>query len=648
MPLNTTIVSLNYRKYSGAIPSQNIEVTFNGKNGKDGSIQNGTFKVSYKPAWAKVILEEIVYVDGNAGRIDKLIVKVTLDPAYADNLEVGYIQEKAAIYYEYQLDGPNNNSYNVEQFDITLRVTETQRLTLSEWLFKFYHNIGDAAPAGKFLSISSGGDWSITADRPWVNFSQNNGSGNSVITITPDVTGMAAGVYSSQFFVDDGDSQTNGYVYVYVSGSGDEADFLNISPAVLQFSETYLQASQKESTINIDSSLAAVITANVNWLEFSQTNIAAGITQVTVGTVNTEVLQIGSYPAEIKITSNYSVRVIEVLLNVVQITTSGIASNSFYFADDRNTLLLTSGNDNTEVLADFKTAATLELKRYRKRAPFNKNFAQLIIGMETSLYLRPNALPPSLFTQGFIPVKPIKIDFSLYERSLTDAAMQERGIYENLKFINGKTPAVENKLSYIPNKITVPKDGIVSFSFKSDQAINEAAITGAITANVPLYFDATNIYGVFVDLSAFTLKERDVIQLSCGPISIEITLRNPEYPTTQLIWLNEWDCPEVFNMDGISEIIAENESKTVFTNRGGKEYASVIDSKSPKSFNVGTGNIYSNAEIAYLASVLDSTKVWIQLGSKRIEVIKKFRSLSISETRRTFNNYVLSFDSAEK
>lgn len=648
MPLNTTIVSLNYRKFSGAIPSQNIEVTFTGKNGKHGSIDPGSFRVWSKPNWAKIILEEVVYINGTGGEIEKLIVKVAIDPVYADNLAIGYFQEKASIYYSYQLDGPNNNSYNIETFDINLRVTERQKLSLNGFIWRFNYTIGDPAPASQFLGINSGGNWSIVADRPWVNFSQDNGTGDVILTVTPDVTGMTSGVHVSQFFVDDGDSQVNGYIYVYVSGSGTEGDYLNTSPDVMQFSETYLQPSEKENTINIDSSLASTVTANVNWLVFSNPAPAAGITQVTVSTVDTELLQVGSYPAEIKITSDYSVRVIDVLLNVVEVTTAGITSNSFYFAEDRNTLLLTSGDDNTEILADFKTTATLELKRYRKRAPFNNNFAQLVIGLETALYLRPKALPPSFFTQGFVPVKPIKLDFSLYERSLTTAAMQERGTYENLQFLNGKTPEVANKLSNIPDTVTVPKDGIIAFSFKSEAVINEVVVTGAVTSNIPVYFDDTNIYGIFLDLSNFTLKETDALVVSCGPVSVNVVIKNTQLPTTQLIWLNEWDCPEVFNMDGITEVIKENESKTVFTNRNGKEYASIIDSKDPKTFKIGTGNIYSEEEAAHLAGVLSATKVWLQIGASRIEVIKKFRSLSISETRRYTNNFTLSFDAAEK
>jgi len=648
MPLNSYIVALNYRKFSGSIPSQNLELTFTGLHGKNGQIENGSFKVYSKPEWIKIILDQIIFVDGDAGRIEKLVIKVAVDPVYADNLAVGYFQEKASIYFRYQLDGPNNNSYKIEEFNVNLRVTERQRLSLSDWLFKFYHTIGNAAPAGKFLTINTDGDWSITADSGWVNFSQVNGSGTSVISITPDVTGMASGVYSSQFYVDDGDSQTNGYVYVYVSGSGDEADYLNVTPSVLQFSETYLNPSEKENNINIDSSLVATIAANVNWLAFSEVNLPVGISQIIVSTLNTDLLQVGSYPAEITVTSNYSVRVIEVLLNVVQITTQGIESNSFYFSEDRNTILLTSGDDNSEVIADFKTIATLELKRYRKRAPFNKNSAQLIIGLETALYLRANQIPPVLFTQGFIPVKPISIDFSLFERSLSNTAMVARETFENLSFLNGNTPAIIDQLCYIPNNISVPKDGIIAFSLKSDAVIANLEITGAVTQTIPLFYDSTKIYGVIVNLSDYNLKELDAITITCGALVLNVFIKPTQLPTTQLIWQNEWDCPEIFNMDGIVEIIKENESKTVFTNRGGKEYASVIDSKNPKSFKVATGNIYTKEEVAHLSLVLDATKIWLQLGSERIEVIRKFKSLSVSETRRTSNNYVLSFDAAVK
>jgi len=645
MGINTSIISMNYLKFSGSIPSQTIEVSFIGDNSQ---ITRNSYKVWSKPAWIKIILTDVIDQEGAPGKIERLIYKVAVDPVYADNLAIGYYQEQASIYFKYQIDGPNNDGYKIETFNINLRVLENTPLSISNNNFTFNYKIGDPAPAGQFFTLFTSGSWSIAADKAFVNFSQVNGTGQTIITLNVDVTGLPSGLHTAIFQVDDGNSQKTGYVYLIISGSGDVEDYLNVSPSIIEFSETLEQASTSVGLVKIDSSLAVTIETDATWLLLSAASAAAGLSEININTQNTELLQIGGYPAEIRVISNYTVRLISVFLQVVEITSTGIENNGFYFAEDRNTLKLTTGNINTEAVLNFITSGTLEMKRYTREVPFYRNFASIIIGLETNLFLKPQAIPQVLDSQGFAPVKPIRIDFSVYDKSLENTSMVERTGYSNLQFLNGNTPKEVDILTKLPKKITVPADGKISFSFKSAIAITEIILTGSVNQNIQVDFQGAQINAAIIDLKPFNLVAGNSVTISCGPVTIQVFIKPTQTPTSQLIWLNEWDCPEIMNLSGNVLAVWEDDSTTSVNNRAGKDYTSIIETKKPKKYKLNTGNIYSELEVEFLADILSSKQMWLQFGTERVEVIKTFREIAISETRRSSMDFNLTFDSAIK
>jgi hypothetical protein len=227
-----------------------------------------------------------------------------------------------------------------------------------------------------------------------------------------------------------------------------------------------------------------------------------------------------------------------------------------------------------------------------------------------------------------------------------NAAMYLRESYTNVKFLNGTSPQ-NNVLTKLPEEITVPADGVVCFSFLQEESINEAAISGDYTGSIPVNQSGT-VVTFLLELKDLELQSRNKIQISCGPVQLSVRIKPTEMPSTYLIWQNDWDCPEVFNCDGVLTIQGERDNKIVVNNRAGKDYSSIIDIKRPKSFSIGTGNIYSEAETEFLAGILDSRRVWIESAGKRWEVIPDFRSLTTSETRRAIRNFTLDFNSAVK
>lgn len=639
MSFSPNPINFTYRKQSGTVPNTTLEFF-----PPDGWTIHQLPTVQSKPAWLNLILNETIRDEEN--KIIKLIYKLAVVPQYADTLSEGLHTGKVTTKCRIRIS--LGLADYTTSFDVNIRVIEDLQLAISRTYYTFSHTIGDVAPAAQFLTITTSRAWSIASNQTWLLFSQSNGDATSTISLSVDVANLPTGLYTANYIVDDGAAQKTGSVNLVIRGTDNVEDFLNVSPTVLEISENYQEEPTSERVIRIDSSLPVDISSNVAWLQLSAIEFPSGLNNLTLNAIDTGVLQVGVYPAQISITSTYGTSIVNVVLRIIANITSGIESGGFYFAEDRNSLFLTNANQNAEAILDFVTRATLEVKFYKRRIPFFRNAASVIIGQETTKLLQPQALPEFLITNVHIPVRPIRYDFTVYDKSMNTAAMIERQKFENILFMNGRTPKVTNRLTYVPARLTVPADGVIAFSFISQEPPASIEISGAVTTSIPLGAEENNVYSVFIKLTDLNLSSSDKINISAGPITLEVTIKPSELLTTQLIWLNEWDCPEVFNFDGTVEMIPEDESTTVTINRDGRDYSSIIDTKEPWSYKVNTGNIYSDAEAEFLSTVLRSKRMWLQIGSSRVEVLRNFKSLSISKTRRFLIDYDLNFDSAVK
>jgi len=523
---NPSILSITYRKNSSAIPNTVVELT------PEYPFANaGTIVVADKPSWLKVILTNLEKEED--GHVTKLLYNIAIDPAYANNLSVGL--QTAEVKIKGRVESFPIIGTQTCTLKVNLKVLAYTPLSLSKSSFVFNYRRGDTPPSAQFLAISTLNNWSIVSNQPWLTFSAENGTGNATISLNVEVAGLDAFTNVAKFVVDDGDNQIEGTVYLYISGTDDAEDYLIVTPNVLEFSESYQAVPDKVKFINVDASVSITVASNVNWLQVTPDNALPGINRIEVSTVNTEILEVGAYPAEITVSSTYGISIVNVLLQIVQEQTSGIESNGFYFAEDRITLNMTNAVVNAETVIDFITQGTLETKRYRKRAPFFKNAVSVIIGQETAILLKAQALP-QLYTHSFNPVAPIRYDFSVYDKQMGNVVLQERASYQNITFLNGTTPKRENVLTYLPNKIVVPADGVISFCFRSDEAVEQVTIAGSYTGSIPIDANTANIYGVLISLADFELKKGDSLQITAGPIALQVNIKPSELPTTQIIW----------------------------------------------------------------------------------------------------------------
>ncbi len=593
------------------------------------------FQVTHIPNWASLIRE--TYDEA----AKELTFKLTLNIYETANLAPGSYSGTIKAKEQELWGGPPAT----HEMAVSLKVVDTVRLSISKSDFTFNYNVGEAPPASQLLIINTENAWSIVADKPWVTFTASNGIGNQSISIGVNVAGLAPAIYTAGFIVDDGRETKIGTVNLLVSGDINSEDFLEVNPTALNFSELLGAAPTSAATVKINTSLAVDITTENPWLQLSSAAFQAGTHELNVSTINTEGIPAGNHIGSIKVISGYGTKIVNVLLRIVEIVTDGIASDGFYYARDRNILFLSTTAENAEALLDITCHLPGTIKTYSKRVPFFENTIQTVIGLETEPFLKPFDLP--VLQSGLsVPVQPVVYDIRVFDKLLNSSALTERQFFSNMSFINGHTPAVEGKLSYVPSKITVPLDGIVTFSFITEDLVGNIEITGDINQVIAVNQPAGKIFTAMVDLSDFALAPGNKINISCGPTSIEVRVRASDIETFQLVWLNEWNCPEIMNLDGLIEIIEEDDSRTIDVAQAGKIIKRIIDIKEPKTFRVGTGNIYSEAELKWLTTILRSNKMWLEIKGERTEVVRTFRNQSIFKTREFNRNRELTFDTA--
>ncbi|WP_283640075.1 BACON domain-containing protein [Mesonia mobilis] len=648
---------LNYQKYSGVLPEEEMFFAFTS------SMEPGSVYVHQKPQWLDVIVDEYVYA---GGMVQFVNYRFSINQNQGNNLAVGLYQENVVIKSK-QAVFPFGNFTSVP-LQVTLQVTEATPLSITPQNYSFNYTIGSAAPAQEYLQITTSQNWSIASNQSWLSFSQTNGSGSQTISLNVNPSGLAPGNYTANFIVDDGNSTKTGTVVLVVIGDGSEEDYISVTPEQLLFSEAQGEAPQSNQTITVDTSESLTIETSVAWLTISESNLASGASTFTISTANTQPLEVGSYPAEITLSGNSVSFTIDVLLIIVEETSSGLENFGFYFAHARNRLNLTNGTPNAEVILDYVTQATAGQKQYKKKIPYYQNALSAVIGLETESLLKPQELP-LLFTHFFKPIIPITMVLKVYNKVIGNQSTTLLEEYFGLKWINGKNPnvALEEffttndierslangnhfyRLSFLPKKQYLPKDAIVSFSLYSANTLQNAVVLiNGVNYLVNVNLENTNIYTAFINLADYDLSIGDKVSINCGIITSEVIIKDSQLPTQQLIWLNQWDCPEVFNCTGPIELGLDDGNDETTYQVDGKEYTKTIEVKEPRSFSINTGEIYTDEEVNHLASIIRAKKIWIQLGNQRYEVIKNFRGISTFESRRFIKEYDLKFDAATR
>lgn len=629
MAFNPKSINLSYKKQRTPL-TQETTLTL------EYPLASGGVSVTSVPNWLKVTL-----VSGSDG-----VYVYRLQPVatYADVLSVGTYSQIVEFKYKFSFFAGTGNA--TEKLTVSLTVSDTVLLSVNPSFISQTYTIGAAAPGKKFLSITSENNWTVIKDQSWMTINKTSGTGNTSLEVGFDPSGLSAGVYTGQILVDDGYDKKTVAVTLNVLGENTSDDYLIVTPDSFEWVEEYQEPSTKTKKIVVDSSEDFTITSNVSWITFSSNSWPAGQKSIQAVATDTDLLTYGVYQGLITIASSYSTKTVQVLLTINKVVVSGVDSNGLYFADDRNKLSFANTVDNSVLVLSYTADNGIQQFLYPKSIPFYRGVAESILGQEVKNIIAPNYELDNLNTRCFVPVKPVTMNIGVYDKIINASQQTLRKTLTNVQVLTGATPKTSNWLSYIPSEIYTVKDAIVVFTFMADTAPTEINITGADETDYNVTGLSGGIYSCLVNLSELSLSVGDSINISCGGYSVKVNIDPVEPEHTKLVWLNEWNCPEIFTCRGDLTISNESTQTLASYAEEGKERSTVLDVTLPTTYEVNTGYLYSREEVDWLHSILRAKKIWLQINGEFVEVVRTFDAMDYYETRNILDAYELTFEKA--
>lgn len=592
------------------------------------------------PNWLKIIF---LSKNGNL-----YSYRLTVDTAKAQNLAPGIytvhpefrFRAKIVFFVEKDVAIP---------CAVTLTVIDTIRLSLSPTVINFEYSVGGQVPGLNFLNVTTENSWSLVKDQSWITVNKTLGTGNTTVEIGANVAGLSVGNYSGTIQIDDGYDKKNVTVNLQVKGTNTSNDYLVFTPETIGVSVSHQEVVDIKKYFHLATSEASIIIVDVPWLVLDDENFAPGDNQsVGINVRNTESLDPGTYIGNVTAQSSFSSIKRQVLLTVNGVYLDGVEDNGFYFADDRKEVKMDSIIANSELILEYLTTVGNQLYPYTKKAPFFKGVGRSVLGGEAKNLIVPLDFTGDIITSVVKGADILNSRILAYDRIRNTTQQTLRRTYENVRVITGSSPKEDNWLTYMPKTIYSFPKGSIAFSFRADEPPENIQITGAVSANIAVEPIEGEVFTCFVNLSDYTLTKDDEIDIACGGFIVKIIIRAMEPETTTIVFLNEWNLPEIFNCSGFRENNIERDQTKARYFVDGKERQRILESRAPESYSVNTGFIYTQAEREWLAKILRSPKIWIWTNGRFEEVVCTTDRLRPYGTREFYNAYGLNFEKAYK
>lgn len=533
------------------------------------------------------------------------------------------------------------------RYAFELNVIKTVQLDIKPTQFNFEVVLGSTNSINFPLRITSENSWFMSRNQSWITLTQFSGVGNGLVRVGVDVNGLTAGNYTGDIILSDGYDGRTAQVTLIVKGAQNENEFLKIRPAILSFVEKQGAPATTTKSVTIESSNEYRVTSTKGWIIMGNTMGAAGSTAIDIST-DTTGLSIGLYQGVIEVASGDFVENIYVNLRITDVKIMGLESDNLYYADDRNELIITSSQDNTIADIDFEVNTDNQMIPFNKKVPFYRAAANVLIGLETENLLRPNMLIQLPGTRVLSAYNPLRYDFRIKEKQRFIAQSEIRDAYTNVQFINGKTPEVTDRLTYMPTSIATTKDAVLALSVLQDTLATGITITGAVTDDLTnTGFFTTPIQTAIIDLNSYpTLSPGDRITISFGGQAVDVLIKSSEAQHTQLIFENEWNLPEYYMLTGELQISTKKGWRTAKQALRGKERTYIYDTQTPMNFKVNSGWVYSQQEVEWLAKIFHCKRFYLMIDGDYIEVIPSVSQFENRRTRKELISFDLNFKKA--
>lgn len=593
-----------------------------------------------KPPWLQII--NVSYNDGQ----ELIFFTLKINEAYAYTMAEGDYSQNIRLRFN---TGVFDNTYTSSAQQVTLNVQHLTVLSATPSIMSFSYIIGGSNPQNQTLQIQSSTNWSITPFQSWVTLSSTNGFGNGQVAVGVDPSGLSAGNYSAILDISD----SNGFlrqvnISLTVTTQDSESTYLYVTPTSFQFVSQLGEENTSQQNITLDASHSWSGTIQGSWLVLSATSGSSG-NQILNVSVDSEALEDTSvsYLGIITFTSQNIIKTVYVELILVEFLTQGMASETLYYADDRNKLQTTNVFNTDFLLLEGVASNGVSNTPFKFSAPYQNGVAKALFGLEANQLLK-SVSPTSNFTTRIQNnISPLLVNYLAYNKNKSTGVTTLIEQYSNIRVLRGKTPTTAKKLTYIPNEVTVVKNAVLSLSTQETTAPTQIVITGDHEATITTSIaDSLYVYNAIINLEAFDLSPGDAINIAFGTLSLDVYIDDAS-PFYQLIaFENEWQEYELFNCKGKLSIEA-NASKTVSeTQIEDTVYTKITSIDFGKTYEINTGFIHSQEEIEWLSKILDSKRVFIYIDNTPIEVILETNKLETFKTREYLKSFKLKFKKA--
>ena len=596
------------------------------------------YNVIGAPSWLQVY--NVVF---NAAQ-EVMEFSVRVIPAVAEGMAPGNYTATLKAAFEYDNTGWTPFADGVG-FQVDLEIEDTILLNVSPSSMLFSYITGGVNPSSKQLQITTENNWNITKDQSWVTLSGTTGSGNGQITIGVDPTGLPVGNHTATVTVNDGVYTKTVAITLSVTEAASPTNYLYLTPQSFEFNSEQGEVNSDIKPLTLEASHAWTSIISESWLNLSVESGAAGLFNLDL-TVDSAALAIGNYTAEIEFSTATIVKKIYVVLKVLIIETSGVESDTLYFADDRNKVIASNIEGNSFLILDGVTYTADGNVTYKQEVPYFQGLAEVVVGEETNTLLK-SLIPTSNFTSRVQSnITPTRVNLTVLNENKTTGNISQIDLLQNLYFLKGKTPLVVGKLCYIPAVVYLTKKGVISIS--TINAPTNIIITGPDNTYQVTTSQPTNLktYNGLVNLANYDFEVGDIVDISFSGINVRVLIKPDQPESIKVAFENEWGAFEFLEATGMYEEYATADQTLTEIQVEATKTTKIVSIDNGIDYVVNTGWIYSKEELEWWTKLLSSKRVFIYDGTNPVEVVITSKSLQLYKTREHLNAYRLRFKKA--
>ncbi|KAB8156127.1 hypothetical protein EZY14_002610 [Kordia sp. TARA_039_SRF] len=604
-----------------------------------GNIQN--LELYGFPAW---LMYQNAYVD-HAEK--KIFFTLKVIETYAYTLSEGDYYGEFIVKFRGAV-GFSLTTFTSNPFAVTLNVQHATQLNIIPNQFIFNYIIGGNAPATQTLQIQSSSNWTVESNQSWVTISNASGVDSGQVSIGADASGITTGTYSAIITVTDAYAVQQAVVTLNVSDAQTSSTYLYVSPQNLEFLSILAVDNTTVKTLNIEASHSWSASSSQSWLVISATSGSAGETTIDVSVDSVALTETQtSYLGIITFTSQNIQQEVFVVLNILEFFLQGLASDSFYYIDDRNKFEASNIIPNNYLLIQSITSYNGKSYILKTRTPYHLGVATALIGMEGNTIM-PSMIPTTDFTtrikNDFLPMV---VNYNIRNKNAITDAVTNLANYNNVRFIQGKTPAINDKLTYTPAEVTLTKKGVLSLSVKSDVAVTTITVSGDFTATYTTSIgNELYVYNAIIDLAPMNLVPGNQITINFGGFDTIVNISESSQEQNLLFFETEWQTYDVFETTGALSIANDVTREETVIDTEGKEHTKIVSINLGAKYTLDTGWVYSQDEVEWLMKLLTAKRFFLYHNNIQTEIVLETRQLTVYKTREYAKSYQLKFKKA--